>query len=115
MKTLSGMFIEFLGRPAYTPVGPARIAIAAKAPILPTILYREGKRLRVRIFDPIRPDLSLSRDAQIAQLTKAWSSVLEDFIRENPEQWPWIHNRWRTTPEKLEARGRRHLIADACD
>ena len=50
VKTLSGMFVDFFGKPAYTPVGPARLALAAGGvPILPMFMVREGKRLVVKL------------------------------------------------------------------
>lgn len=109
VKSLSGMFVEFFGRPAYTPIGPARIAIAAGVPILPVFMLRDGASFRVECGEPILPDPKLSRDDQIAAITLAWTRTIEDKIREHPEQWSWIHKRWKTTPEKLESRGRRRL------
>lgn len=109
VKTLSGMFVPFFGRPAYTPVGPARIAITAKVPIFVTFMVREGRGFRIQMHDPIYAPKGMSKPDQIAWLTRAWSEKVEAIIREHPEQWPWIHERWKTTPEKLAERGRRAL------
>ena len=109
VKAISGMFVDFFGRPAYTPVGPARLAVAARVPILCGFLVHDGDGYRMSISDPIWPDRSLPRSAQIDALTRAWSQQIEAAIRELPSQWPWMHDRWKTTPEKLAAKGRKAL------
>lgn len=110
---LGGVFVEFLGRPAYTPLGPARLAYAAGVPLLVGFLLRTERGLRVEIHEPIVPDRSRPRGLEVLRMTLAWSRQIEAAIRAHPEQWPWFHDRWRTTPAKLEQRGRRPFpIAD---
>jgi KDO2-lipid IV(A) lauroyltransferase len=111
VKSLSGMFLEFFGRPAFTPVGPARLAVAAEVPIVCAVFLRTPTGFRVHVCDPIVPDPSRPRGEEMERLTRAWSKQVEDVIRAQPEQWPWLHDRWKTTPEKLAARGRRGLLS----
>ncbi len=110
-----GMFIDFLGHQAYTPVGPAQLALAVDVPILPMALVRKDEGLPFELIhgDPIYPDQSRShsRAAEITRLTVAWSAAMEEMIHAHKEQWGWIHRRWRTTPEKLAARGRERSLA----
>jgi KDO2-lipid IV(A) lauroyltransferase len=115
VKLLSGMFVDFFGRPAYTPTGPARLALAAQAPIVCAFLLREGDRFRVVVDEPIRPRPHLPRGEEIARLTREWSRRVEAAIRAHPEQWAWFHDRWSTTPEKLEQRGRAALDLQRAD
>ena len=103
---LGGVFVRFFGRPAYTPLGPARLALAARAPILCAFLVRQGDRFVPVVGEPIVPDLSRPRDEEAVRITQAWSDEVEAVVRAYPEQWPWFHERWKTTPEKLIARGR---------
>ena len=104
---LKGIFVPFFGHPAYTPVGPAWLAVKGKAVIAPTFLVREGDRLRVHCEPPIEADPDATdQDAEIERLTVAWSAAVERAIRRWPDQWMWFHRRWRTTPERLIRRGR---------
>jgi KDO2-lipid IV(A) lauroyltransferase len=106
---LPGVFVNFLGHPAYTPVGPAQLALAVDVPLLPMALIRRDEGLPFEVIhgDPIFPDQSRSRsrEAETIRLTEAWSAAMEEMIHAHKEHWAWIHRRWRTTPEKLEARG----------
>jgi KDO2-lipid IV(A) lauroyltransferase len=108
VKTISGMFIDFFGRPAFTPIGPARISIASGCPLICLFFLRKSDgTFHVQGNPPIEVDATMPRDEQVAALTRAWSRQVEDVIRRYPEQWPWIHNRWKTTPQKLAERGRK--------
>ena len=110
VPALPGVFVEFFGRPAYPPVGPARIAIAANRPIVPLFLvHAGGGQYRVVAREPIVPDPGNPRGEEILRLTQAYTTVIEEVIRDHPDQWPWFHARWETTPEKLELRGRERV------
>ena len=106
---LTGVFIDFLGRPAYTPLGPARLALAARVPLLVGMMLRTEDGFRMQMNPPIMPDFSAPKREEVVRLTRAWSAELETVIREHPEQWAWFHRRWKTTPERLERRQRRAL------
>ncbi|MEO0480866.1 MAG: lysophospholipid acyltransferase family protein [Planctomycetota bacterium] len=107
VKSIGGLFVDFLGSKAYTPTGPARLALTADVPIVCGGLIRTGDgRFRIEFEEPIWPDRKAPREQEIERLTQAWSEVLERLIRRHPEQWAWFHERWKTTPEKLLERGR---------
>lgn len=106
IEDMAGTFVEFMGRPAYTPLGPARLAWAAKVPIVVVALIREGERHAVVVNDPIWPDRTRPKTEELVRLTQEWSRQIEAIIRAHPEQWPWFHDRWRTTPELLAKKGR---------
>ena len=109
-----GVFVDFMGRPAYTPLGPARLAWTAKVPICVIICKREANgRFKMIVNDPIYPDRSRPKGQELARLTREWSRILEEFILAHPEQWAWFHDRWKTTPEKLRAQGRTRLAFEA--
>jgi len=84
-----GVFVDFFGRPAYTPVGPVLISMKTGAPIVPAFIAREGKRHRIFIGEPVRPTGDVRADTQ--RLT----GMVEGFIRRYPHQWIWMHRRWR--------------------
>jgi KDO2-lipid IV(A) lauroyltransferase len=114
IKNLAGMFVDFLGHRAYTPVGPARLALAADVPMVCIFLLRDADgTLRLRVGDPIHPDTRAPRPAEIERLTRAWTREIEAVIYEHPEQWVWFHERWKSTPESLAARGRAALVMES--
>ncbi len=94
----TGVFIPFLGRPASTAMGPARIALATGAAvIMGRMLRRPDGRHDLRIEPPLAmPDARAPEAAE--QLTATHVAVLERWIRERPEPWFWLHRRWKTRP-----------------
>jgi Kdo2-lipid IVA lauroyltransferase/acyltransferase len=106
-KRASGVFVPFFGRPAYTPTGPAGLAVSSQTPLLTAYMIPEGKRYRLTFEPAILPDAAAPRREEIQRITEEWSRRFESRIRERPELWVWMHDRWATTPEKLEERRRR--------
>ena len=104
IEKVGGTFVDFFGRPAYTPTGPARLALATGAPLVVVFCLRVGDRLQSVVNDPIYPDRKAPREAEIVRLTTAWCRQMEAHLRAHPEQWLWFHDRWATTPEKIAAR-----------
>lgn len=88
----------FFGRECRAAPGPARLALAAGAPIVPACLvYRQG-RMRVRFeaaIDPAEIPAGAEPAAVVGEITQRLARVLEDWIRESPEQWPWFYDRWK--------------------
>lgn len=90
---VEGVWVDFFGRPAWTPVGAADIALRLGATVLPTFIERlPDGRHRARV----EPPLELPRDPTGA--TQAMSERIEAQIRRVPEQWVWMHRRWRRQP-----------------
>jgi len=90
---VDGVWVDFFGRPAWTPAGAAEIASRFRAVVLPVFSERlaSGDH-RVRIHPP----LALPADAAAA--TQAMTAAIEGQIRRVPEQWVWMHRRWRRRP-----------------
>ncbi|MEZ5988299.1 MAG: lysophospholipid acyltransferase family protein [Planctomycetota bacterium] len=107
VRRLSGTFVPFFGQPAWTPTGPAALALAADAPILVVVAHRRGRGLVLASSDPIRPRRGGDRSEEIDRLTRAWSDVIEREVRAAPSDWMWFHPRWRSTPETIAARRER--------
>lgn len=103
-----GVFTDFFGRPAYTPAGPAHLARRLGLPLLPVVMVRETgdpRQHRLLIGEPILPDPRLAEDADILRMTQAYTRRLEGWIRQYPDQWVWIHDRWRHRPgQKIRVR-----------
>jgi KDO2-lipid IV(A) lauroyltransferase len=98
----TGVFPMFFGRPASTVRSPAVLALKYDFPIFPADCYREGDMHYMTIDDPILPADFRDEEDPITALTQAYTSKLEEFIRRHPEQWMWLHRRWKTTPEKAK-------------
>jgi len=89
-----GVFVEFFGRPAATSPGIARFAAKTGASVVPGFaLWSENERKYVLRF---YPELPISGDA-VADTARVASAV-ESVVRDYPEQWLWIHRRWKTQP-----------------
>ncbi|MBI3999330.1 MAG: lysophospholipid acyltransferase family protein [Candidatus Omnitrophica bacterium] len=99
IDSVEGVFVPFFGRPSWTPTGPAKIALASGAAIVPAFMVHEGNHYRLWIEDPILPIEGSSREEAVKQMTEAWSEVVERYIRRYPNQWVWMHNRWKTKTE----------------
>lgn len=98
VRRIGGIFVEFFGRLAYTPVGPALLALASGAPLLLARDIRQGIRHRITVDPPVYADRDAPREAEVRRLVSLYTRRLEEFVREHPEQWVWMHRRWRTKP-----------------
>ncbi len=99
VKNLRSVFVDFFGRPAWTPVGPAQLSLKFDAPVVPVLTWRDaGHRHHVCIGEPVTIEPTGDAEEDIRALTAKSSKVIEGFIREHPEQWVWLHERWRTAP-----------------
>ena len=98
IDSLDGVFVEFFGHPAYTPVGPAALSVMTGAPIVPCFLVREGGRFRLIVEPPLPLPQTADRKQAVHELTQAWSRVVESYIRRSPDHWVWMHRRWKTQP-----------------
>ena len=101
MTPPQGVFVDFFGIPACTASGLARIALRCDAAVVPgfTIWDPRLRKYRLR-FDPA---LKLIRtgdeEADIVANTARFTKVIEDNVRRYPDQWLWVHRRWKTRPE----------------
>lgn len=93
---VDGIFVDFFGCPAYTPTGPVSLALATGASIVPCFIVREGKGHRVYVEEPLELVVTDSKAETIRVNTERWSSVVERYIRRYPDQWVWMHGRWKT-------------------
>lgn len=95
-----GLFAPFLGREAWTPTAPVVIAQRTGCVLRPVFLVREGEgeRYRFVLHDAIRVPPRSAGAAGIREATLCWVQAIEREIRARPEQWTWMHPRWRTRP-----------------
>ncbi|HXQ20659.1 MAG TPA: lysophospholipid acyltransferase family protein [Candidatus Acidoferrales bacterium] len=95
-----GVFVDFFGKPACTTPGAARLAMLTGAPVYPVFLVREGETgtHRIEMLPEIEMASTGDREVDIRTNTQRCSAVIEEMIRRYPEQWIWLHKRWKTRP-----------------
>jgi KDO2-lipid IV(A) lauroyltransferase len=97
IKNIDGVFVDFFGRPAFTPTAPVKLAMASKTDIVPVFAIRRKDNKHILVAEkPIRIDHSLKSEEAVRGYMQAWSNVFEDYVRKYPEQWVWVHKRWKT-------------------
>ncbi|HID96313.1 MAG TPA: hypothetical protein EYP53_09720 [Candidatus Latescibacteria bacterium] len=98
---VDGIFVDFFGRPAHTPVGPVVLAMKTGAPLLPIAIHREEDGLHhVVVRRCIQVGTTGTRTEKIRNSTARCSRLLEEFISQHPTQWVWMHQRWKTRPKE---------------
>lgn len=95
------VFVDFFGRLAATTPAVAIFHRRTGAPIVPIFcLITPDKKYRLKIYRPLSFPSSLSPESEyLLQITQILTKIIEQEIRQTPEQWLWIHDRWRTRPE----------------
>ena len=92
-----GVFVDFMGSPSYTASGPAALAMKEDIMVIPGFIIREGYRHRVIIEKPVSVRKSGNKEKLILENTRNFSKIIESYIRNYPEQWVWMHERWKTS------------------
>jgi KDO2-lipid IV(A) lauroyltransferase len=103
-STMKGIYVNFFGRKATTTPIPALLAITFKRPIVVVAFCRKPQAFQYEGFvsDPISPGEYKSEKSEIFRLTEEMNRYMEHIIRRYPEQYLWIHNRWKTYKGKRE-------------
>lgn len=96
-----GVFVDFFGTPACTTTGIARVALHTGAAVVPgyAVWDEQLRKYRLRFEPPLELIRSGGAEQDIAANTQLFARVLEEIIRKFPEQWVWIHARWKTRPK----------------
>ena len=98
-----GIFVDFFGRPACTTDGIALLALNTEAPVIPTFMYRQQDgRYRLIIGKEVEIVRTGDMQADVAANTQKFTGIIEDMIRKYPDQWLWLHQRWKTKPCQTE-------------
>ena len=100
-----GVFVDFYGKPAYTPIGAAMLAMDSGAPVLPVFYIKKPDDNYMFIIEKEIPlAMTGNRRQDMEENTRRFHAVIEKYIKQYPTQWVWMHNRWKTTPEMVEER-----------
>jgi len=92
-----GVFVDYFGRPACTTNGLALLALHTKAPVLPGYIVRlHDGRYRLVIGPEVQITRTGDRDADVLANTQRFTKMIEETVRRYPDQWFWVHQRWKT-------------------
>jgi KDO2-lipid IV(A) lauroyltransferase len=98
-QNASEVYIPFFGKPAGTVLGPGVLAERTGAVALPVFSFYEGEgRYRVRFYPVLPPDEGYTTKGE--GMMRAINRLLEQVVRERPDQWLWFHDRWRNARRK---------------
>ncbi|MBA4209793.1 MAG: lauroyl acyltransferase [Parvibaculum sp.] len=98
-KMNDGLEAKFFGLRAMTPGAPAGLAVRYGDPIIPACIERlEGAHFRITVYDPITAHPDADPASEVLRITQELNDFLEARIREHPEQWLWLHDRWSEKP-----------------
>lgn len=99
VTTREGVFVDFFGKAACTNKGLALISMKTGAPVFPVFIHRVGvDRHIIEVGDEIPLIDTGDRDEDIRANTQAYTKAIEDNIRDHPQEWFWMHRRWKTRP-----------------
>ncbi len=95
-----GVFVDFFGVAASTTSGLARIALRTGAAVVPGFLAWDAPlgKYRLRFEPPLELRQTGNEEEDVRENTARFTRMIESYIREHPEQWLWVHKRWKTRP-----------------
>ncbi|MBR4695106.1 MAG: lysophospholipid acyltransferase family protein [Selenomonadaceae bacterium] len=96
-----GIVLDFFQRPTSCAVGAATMARFKNVPIFPCFIHRDGAGMHhVSILPPIHVERTKNRREDIRRTTQEIVKITEDHIRKYPEEWFWLHDRWKSMREE---------------
>lgn len=96
---VGGVFVDFFGKPAATAPGPALLALRTGAAVVPVFIRRESPgRHRAAIQPPLRLVHTGNRETDVVAHTALMTKVIEHQVAQWPEEWLWLHQRWKKRP-----------------
>jgi KDO2-lipid IV(A) lauroyltransferase len=100
-----GVFVDFFGVPASTTTGVAKLALRTKSVVLSgfPVWQKDKKRYVLKIGNPIELPDTGDAEENIKILTQRMTAKIEEFVRQYPDQWLWVHKRWHTQPKGEKA------------
>jgi KDO2-lipid IV(A) lauroyltransferase len=99
---VQGVFVDFFGHPAHTASAPFRLAKKYDTPIIPIFArLRSDFSYHIECLEPVAIADSADEDQDMVDTLQRCSDAIEQFIRQYPEQWAWMHRRWKKQPENI--------------
>ncbi|MGH7739153.1 MAG: lysophospholipid acyltransferase family protein [bacterium] len=99
-----GIFVPFFGKAAWTQSGTARIALKTGASLVPAFVIRAADGLyELRVEKEIPAAREREQEKAVRETTRRYTEVIENYARAYPDQWVWMHERWKTRPPDEKA------------
>ncbi|MBV8891478.1 MAG: lysophospholipid acyltransferase family protein [Acidobacteria bacterium] len=100
MTPPQGVFVDFFGTPACTASGLARIALRSHAAVVPGFTIWDAVLGKYRLcFEPaVNLIRTADEEADVVANTALFTTIIEDYVRRYPDQWLWVHRRWKSRP-----------------
>ena len=95
---VQSVFVDFFGRPAYTPIGAAMFACRENVVVIPGFIVRREKRHYLKIGQPVELIKKEKKEEEIRENTQKLTKIIESWVRLYPQQWVWMHKRWKRKP-----------------
>ncbi len=96
------VFLPFLGKIAAVNRGPALLAVRGEALVWPIVVLREKGGYAMHLKEPLdTTTVQGSTEERVAFVAQFYTQAIERLVRHAPEQWFWMHKRWKTQPENL--------------
>ena len=100
--SVKGVFVDFYGKPAYTPIGAAMLALDSDASVfIASYVRTEGHNYKFIFNKPLELIRTGDRKEDLRINTERYQKAVEKQIKAYPTQWVWMHERWKTTPEMI--------------
>ncbi|MBG0780613.1 MAG: lysophospholipid acyltransferase family protein, partial [Desulfotignum balticum] len=93
-----GVFVRFFGRPACTNSGLAKLAMKTDAPVVPLYTIRHGRQFIIQFLPEVPVTVTGDSITDIETNTQQFTTAVETMVRQCPDQYFWVHNRWKTKP-----------------
>ena len=101
VESVDGIFVDFFNKPALTPTAPVKLGMTTEATLVPSFMIRNPDNTYKLVIDkPIILENTGDKEGDVRRYTQEWTKVLEKYIRKYPEQWVWMHRRWKSTADK---------------
>jgi len=99
MARQEGVFVKYFSRTACTTDAVAQLALRTKAAVIPSFAFRlPGGRYRLILGQEMETVETGDWDADVIVNTQNYTKAVEDMVRQHPDQWLWVHHRWKTKP-----------------
>ena len=94
------IFVDFFDKAASTTFIVAKLALRTGAEVLPVFAPwdKQRKRFILIVDEPLRIERTGDEEEDVRRLTQQYTRVVEGYVRKYPDQWLWIHRRWKTRP-----------------
>ncbi len=95
-----GVFVDFFGKSACTTTGLARVALHTDAAVVPGYAYWDDRiqKYRLRFEPPVELVRTGDTERDVLENTQRFTKIIEEIIRKHPDQWVWVHQRWKNRP-----------------